>query len=430
MSRHSEESQGRGTQSTWVDPRLSPRPPATPKAPAEDPVEIEPLVRLCQRGKVYAVERWIAEGRPLQAAKHYVKGRRQFDSPLAVAMESKQHDLVLLLLCNGYRTELELEDPIGRALRLRSRELLELVMDWGADPARVDAGAVLETNDCDLIERFWSAGIDLTAEDQLAWYLSSPTSKPICGWAKRHREDPRVARALALALVEVIWNRKERATHLLVWAGADPHQPVPILEWKSRGSLEDDEEDTYTAVETAVERGQGKLLKVLRPDPEVDDFAKLFANVCDPETVDFLMRIKPPGDWSEAVRRNVWQIANDTFGDPPEEQRWCLERIAHYGGRLTILEPRDLHDLRRDILRMTHPDRLRWLLNWLGNPRFCDPTVYDRLVGTPAMQTRIGELGLRTRLKMMRGSRRSSLCLADGVASRERRKGKENEDLV
>src|SRR5688572_2480395 len=128
MSDQHEESQGRGARGTWIDPRLSPRPPAEPKPPADDPLEIEPLVRLCQRGKLYAVERWIAEGRPLQAARYYVKGRRQFDSPLAIAMESKQHDLVLLLLCNGYRTELELENPVARALRLRSRELLELLL--------------------------------------------------------------------------------------------------------------------------------------------------------------------------------------------------------------------------------------------------------------------------------------------------------------
>jgi hypothetical protein len=142
----------------------------------------------------------------------------------------------------------------------------------------------------------------MTAEDRLAWALSSPTCKPVCGWAKRHRDDPRVARALTLALVQVVWDRKERAAHLLVWAGADPHRRVPILEWKRRGSDDDNEDDTYTAVEMAVDRAQGKLLKILRPDPHVDDFARLYANVCDPETVDYLMRIMPPKDWSDAMQ--------------------------------------------------------------------------------------------------------------------------------
>jgi hypothetical protein len=148
-----------------------------------------------------------------------------------------------------------------------------------------------------------------------------------CGWAKRRREHPRVARALAL--VQVIWNRKERTAHMLVWAGADPHQRVAILEWKRHGSTEDeDDDDTYTAVEMAVYRGQGKLLRILWPDPQVDDFARLYANVSDPETVDLLMRIKAPEDWSAAVRRNVWWIPDDTFEDRSDDHRWCLERIA------------------------------------------------------------------------------------------------------
>jgi hypothetical protein len=40
---------------------------------------------------------------------------------------------------------------------------------------------------------------------------------------------------------------------------------------------------------------QGKLPRILRPDQQVDDFARLYANVSDPETVDFLTRIKAAG---------------------------------------------------------------------------------------------------------------------------------------
>src|SRR5262245_31742783 len=148
----------------------------------------------------------------------------------------------------------------------------------------------------------------------------------------------------------------------------------------------------------AVDRAQGKLLTVLRPDPHVDDFARLYANVCDPETVDVLMRITPPNDWSDAIRWNAYWITNDTFDDRADEHRWCLERIAHYGGRLTVLEPGQISDLRREILRMTRPDPQRWLLNWLGNPRFSDFRVYDELARPPSMQAKIGELGLRTRV--------------------------------
>lgn len=119
--------------------------------------------------------------------------------------------------------------------------------------------------------------------------------------------------------------------------------------------------------------------------------------------------LEPPEDWSPAIRRNVWRITNDIFADRSDDNRWCLERIAHYGGRLTTLEPRQQNNLRRDILRMSLTDRQRWLLSWLGNPRFCDPSVYDGLMRTPAMQAkRVGAWCLGS------GGMREPTCGRDG----------------
>jgi hypothetical protein len=57
---------------------------------------------------------------------------------------------------------------------------------------------------------------------------------------------------------------------------------------------------------------------------------------------------------------------------------------------------------------MKQAERQRWLLNWLGTPRCCDPTLYDGLVRTPGMRAKIGELELRRRLQMMRAARSAS----------------------
>jgi hypothetical protein len=43
---------------------------------------------------------------------------------------------------------------------------------------------------------------------------------------------------------------------------------------------------------------------------------------------------------------------------------------------------------------MIHPDRQRWLLNWLSNPRNCDSRIYEDLIQTPAMKAKLGELRL------------------------------------
>ena len=136
------------------------------------------------------------------------------------------------------------------------------------------------------MERFWAMGNDLTRGRNLAWYLATTTSnKPAYGWSKRHHDDPKVAKALALALGEAVHEETEKAVAILMWAGANSHRKVQSLRWGS--DVDDDPEDDYTsAVELAVELGHGKLLKYLKPHPALDNFDDLLGLVCDPDAVD------------------------------------------------------------------------------------------------------------------------------------------------
>jgi hypothetical protein len=262
----------------WNDPRQNPSPPAPAREPAEDPSEVEELVRLCKLGRIYAVERWIAGGKPVQARKYYVPGRRQIDSPLAAALDTRQQDLALLLLANGYRIDLEPWSPLTTTISRRAWDLVELLLQWGASPADADPETVLNSYDIETIERFWSLGLDCTEHDCLAWYLSTSTrNRPAYGWSRRHHSEPRVARALAFALVQAISEKREKAAHLCVWAGADAHRKVPILKWKD-DSVADEEQDCCSAIELAVDFGVGKLLRALRPIPDVDDIDALLAS--------------------------------------------------------------------------------------------------------------------------------------------------------
>jgi hypothetical protein len=361
---------------------------------ADDPAEVESLIELCQAGRIYAVETWIAEGRPIQASA-YIVGRRGFyGSPLTLAMETHQHDLLVLLLCNGYQLERESVSPVERALEARRWDLLELFLEWGADASRVDPETVLATYRTDLFDRFWAAGVDYTKDDCLARYVAKTTSnRPLYGWVRRHRDEPRIQRALALALVQAVWDGREKAVHLLRWAGADPHVKVPLLEWHD-AKTPDEDEDLYTAVQMAVGHGGGKLLRVLPVDAQRDNLDELWAEVRDPDAVDHLMVAGPPSDWSRAILHNVYWITNDLFADRASENRWCLERIAHYGGRLTTIDRVNWASLRRDLSRMSRPEARRWLLHWLSNPRYCDPSIYGELVRTPRMQEILKEAGI------------------------------------
>jgi len=52
----------------------------------------------------------------------------------------------LLLLCNGYRTDLERDFPLNAALERRRKDILYLLLDWGADPNGADVWRILRSS--------------------------------------------------------------------------------------------------------------------------------------------------------------------------------------------------------------------------------------------------------------------------------------------
>jgi hypothetical protein len=82
------------------------------------------------------VECWIAAGNPQEMAAGSERNG-QTTSALEIALEARSHLLVLLLLCNGYAPNLERWCPLDRALRSRCWHLLDVLLEWGADPQRM-----------------------------------------------------------------------------------------------------------------------------------------------------------------------------------------------------------------------------------------------------------------------------------------------------
>ena len=195
-----------------------------------------------------------------------------------------------------------------------------------------------------------------------------------------------MAYSLSLALNEAVWDNREKAVALLMWAGTDSHRKAPTL----RYSQEDDEpeDEQSSPIEHAVMFGHGKLLKYLKPDPDLDHFDALWEEVCDPDSVDVLFDRLPPRDWSKAIKRNISRMAWRFHG--PDANRACLERILdHHWGRLNTLGPRECGDLRRDLLKIEDGSDFSWILERLAKPRHCDPKIFSELVRTPAMKERM-----------------------------------------
>jgi hypothetical protein len=140
------------TMTTFIDPRTNPRPPAVAaREPTDDVAEIDELIKLCKSGDVYAVE-------------------------------CDSRALVLLLLCNGYDLELEQESPLNFALQCRRWDMVDLLLEWGADPHIVSLEDLFGSYRRELFEGFRDLGVDLCADHALAEAVGA---RPIAGRLRR-----------------------------------------------------------------------------------------------------------------------------------------------------------------------------------------------------------------------------------------------------
>lgn len=94
----------------------------------------------CRSGRIYEIERWIMAGKPLQATGYDAHGRKRPESPMEIAIAKGLYDVALLLLCNGYRLDLDSDQfstPLDQAIQRRAWDLVELILEWGVDPKTV-----------------------------------------------------------------------------------------------------------------------------------------------------------------------------------------------------------------------------------------------------------------------------------------------------
>ncbi len=375
----------------FIDPRNNPAPPArVSREPAAHGEQLQELIAYCSAGRVYDVERWIQAGRPIQAHDYKRPKRSSFLSPLRAAVRSRHRDVVLLLLCNGYRLDLEpteWDSVLDEALSLRAFDIMDLLLRWGADPTKVHVYHVLDTYQIELIDRFWKAGLDYTADSSFASYLAETPNKPLYGWLKNHRSDQRLQDALDAALCEAVKANKVMAVHLLRWAGADPHRKVPSVS-DLGGADSWDEEMVSSSAEMAILYGRHELFNVLRV-AELPDLEAQFSHVDDAETLKKLLAIRRPSDWSGVIVNFIRELGSFFWRERTWAARAALEFIGTSGGRLATLPVDQLGWLRRDLLAIKNSDDFLWVLRWLRQEQHCDSAIYADLIRTPSMKKKM-----------------------------------------
>lgn len=376
----------------FVDPRSNPEPP--PKAsrePAPHGEDLREFIGLCSPGRIYGAERWIQEGWPIQALAYKRPKKPALVSPLRAAIRDRNADMALLLLCNGYRLDLEENDRgtvLDEALTNRSFEIMEMLFKWGAEPTKVNGQNVLDTYRADLIERFWQAGVDYTDDPGFPAYLAHTVNKPLYGWLRQNRSDQRLQDALDVALVEAVIEEKLLPVRLLLWAGADPHRKVPMVRdlgdpdaWNQEGLM--------SGAEAAILFGRHEMLGHLRLTT-MPDLNSQFAMAHDTSILKRLVALRPPGDWSEVILAFLRPFYI-RYSCSSWDARDALRFIESNGGRLTTIPSDQARYLRSGLLEVPDDDFV-WVLKWLRNGRHCDPAIYNELTRTNAMRQKLEAL--------------------------------------
>jgi hypothetical protein len=365
---------------------------------AQSPEDVRAFHQLCREGRLYEVERWIAEGKPFQVAQQAIPKNTRPKTALQIALETGQHSLVVLLLSKGYRIELERYSPLTLALQARRWDLFDLLLEWGADLRSSDVYTVLNTYNVELYERFRASGYNLTDRHEMASILGHGTSnRPLLGFIKRHRaEDPKIQHELDIALGYHVRAGNEKGISLCLWAGADAHAPAPNPElgFSEGADTEDGEEHFagWSAIEEAASEGHLTILKRLGPDPTRDNFDNLYRYAKYGSIIAFLATIQPPKDLTSILSWHLQWVGNP-FPWASHTGTGTIEALLSSRVLWEETNPDRVADIRRSILRVGDYD-LKTILSRLRRSEVGAPETYREHIRTPTMQKRLLALGL------------------------------------
>jgi hypothetical protein len=376
----------------FIDPRTTPVPNRSKPGPRVTPNldDLAELHRLCRDGKIYHVERWIQAGRPLQIAERSRRNGRRPDTALGIAMERDNHALVYVLLVNGVDPNLEEDCPLSVAMEGRQWEFVDLLLEWGANPHRIDLGSLFGTYDSKRMQQFHDLGVDLAADHEIAKALAYHTSnKPAFGFARRHRaHDPRIQRELDMALAYHAREGGIKGVSLCLWAGADPH--VPAVDIRYSGSCEDEHDMGWSAIHEACHGGDVSILKRLGPDPSQDEFDELYRAARTSTVIQYLAEIMPPQESGKTIQHHLWWVTTG-FTD-----RWgaldALRALFEVGARWASGSTEEIASARRLLLKAPEESFVD-VMKLFAQADYCSSSVRIELARTPAMRKRMKAVG-------------------------------------
>jgi hypothetical protein len=358
------------------------------------------LVQLCRQGRLYELDKWIAEGKSLDISSARKRGRQR--SLLEIAVETGFHSLVELIAKHD-RNQSGKVAALNDAVASRRLDLVELLLANGADIKCVPLADVLLTWEPKLIRFFLDHGADPLEGRPFAVAFGSKVRtalRPFSEYKRAHPElTAQLQEQLDCALRHFCGEGDMKWVSLLMWAGGDPRSRGPVL-----GKEYTEDPECYTSgLEEACEAENIDVLKKLKPEASHDDLSRLLycATVSARQaTIKYLLEIganpndKPNGG-SKPLDTALWRFSFARF-HPYTAQRlrskydlWqdfeCLRELLQHGA---IWDPDDQYSTNslRGTLLECDPSVTVELLKLFRQHNACPAARVHKLLGTPRMK--------------------------------------------
>ena len=386
----------------------------------------EHLIRLCREGRLFELQSWVAEGKPLMLPNQYRH------SLLRISVDTGFHSLIEFLL--QQETEQAEKDEVLRQACWRDAPgLMRLALDYGAAVDAIAFQDVIETWNRDLVQLFLDRGADLVTNSPFAQAFKRRIKAILGIFLDCKRARPDLAAALQeqadIALRQACHDEDLKWVSLLMWLGANPRSKGLPTDYLDDKDIADDPSSRESALQIACSSRKLAILQRLKPDPTVDNLSELMAAAASimttPETVAYLVNlganINDKADGGSTAldaclrhigwRESVWEAPYGMYRDKTVplsrlgRSLSALQFLLQSGARWTPNE-RSIGEARRSLYRLDG-EGVATLVDLLRTHGACSDNVLQELIKTPKM---------RAMLKAAEKLRPQNQRLADSLA--------------
>lgn len=359
------------------------------------------LIQMCHAGRLYEIERWIAEGRSLDISTACKRGRSL--TLLEVAVENGFHSLVELIAKNEPSKHTKTA-ALVLAVSSRRMDLIELLCANGADPKTVPLDTVLFEWEPKLIRYFLDRGAEAVEGRPFAEAFRErirTALRAFIDYKRAHPElGPQLQEQIDCALRSFCGEGDLKWVCLLLWAGADARSRGPCL-----GKDWTEDPDCYTTgLEEACRPESIDILKKLKPDRKRDNVAVLLRNAAmwsRSATLEYLLELGfDPNDKTNGgssaldmvLRHLDFVQIGSSHGSgvltAVYEVRPSLECVRSLVSHKAVWHPEDGYDLNslRRVLVKCQPEVTIELLRLFREFNACPAETVHRLLGSPRMR--------------------------------------------